>query len=252
MKKFSIITIFPESLESYVDASILGKAINKKLIRINLVNLRHFARDARKTVALRQVLRPRAQDRGAQGNREPRRTVDDSPYGGGPGMVLKVEPILRAVQYVKKGEKKDKSKSRVVLFGTRGRQFTQAVARRLAKYNHLIFIAGRYEGVDERIADYVADEEISIGNFILSGGELPALVCLDAIIRHIPGVLGKEESLEEIKGSYPVYTRPPVFRIPSKRGKKIRLASVPKELLSGNHKKVLEWRKKYGKVEYPL
>lgn len=224
MKKFSIITIFPEALNSYLDASILGRAVKKKFVRINLINPRRFARDKHKT-------------------------VDDSPYGGGPGMVLKVEPIWRAVQYAKKGERKGKAKSRVVLFGTRGKQFTQAVARRLAKYNHLIFIAGRYEGVDERIADYVADEEISIGDFILSGGELPALVCLEVIIRHIPGVLGKEESLEEIKGSYPVYTRPPVFRIPSKSGKKIRLASVPEELLSGNHNKILEWRKKHGKVD---
>lgn len=223
MKKFSIITIFPESFDSYISASILGKAVKKKLIRVNLVNPRRFARDKHKM-------------------------VDNSPYGGGPGMVLKIEPIWRAIQYAKRNVSGKEKKTRVVLFSTRGKQFTQTVARRFAKYDHLIFIAGRYEGVDERVADYVADEEISIGDFILSGGELPALVCLEAIIRHIPGVLGKGESLEEIKGSYPVYTRPPVFPMRSKTGKSIRAARVPKELISGDHKKIADWRIKHCDV----
>jgi tRNA (guanine37-N1)-methyltransferase len=112
------------------------------------------------------------------------------------------------------------------------------MARRLAKYDHLIMIAGRYEGVDERVAQHIADEEISIGDYILSGGELPAMVLTEAVSRHIPGVLGKQESLEEIKGSYPVYTRPEVFT--TKEGKNLK---VPTVLLSGDHKKIDAWRK---------
>lgn len=220
-------------MDSYINASILGRAIKKKLIRINLINQRRFVHDRHKT-------------------------VDDSPYGGGPGMVLKIEPIVEAAASVLNPKSKTlnpgqtrtlkskKNKTRIILFSVRGKKFDRRMASRLSKYNHLIFICGRYEGVDERVAKYIADEEISIGDFVLSGGELPALVCLDAIVRHVPGVLGKEESLEEIKGSYPVYTRPPVFPIGLKSEKKIRLARVPKELMSGDHKKIADWRIKHS------
>jgi len=208
--KFTILTIFPDALTSYINTSILKRAQEKKVIKINTVDIRAFAKDKHKT-------------------------TDDSPYGGGPGMVMKIEPIYKAVKKLTRSTKK---KTRVILFSTRGKKLDQKMARRLAKYDHLIMIAGRYEGVDERVAQHIADEEISIGDYILSGGELPAMVLTEAVSRHIPGVLGKQESLEEIKGSYPVYTRPEVFT--TKEGKNLK---VPTVLLSGDHKKIDAWRK---------
>lgn len=162
------------------------------------------------------------------------RRVDDKPFGGGPGMVLMVEPIERALKKVL-GQKK--AKSRVILTSARGKTFDQADARRLAKYDHLVFVCGRYEGVDERVAEHLVDEECSIGPYVLTGGELPALVMTDAIARHIPGVLGTGESLEETHGSFPQYTRP----------EKYKKWKVPPVLLSGDHKKIAEWRKEKGR-----
>ena len=153
-------------------------------------------------------------------------------------MVMKVEPIYKAIKSIKPKSKKN----RIILFSTRGKKFTEKEAKRLAKYNQLILICGRYEGVDERVAKKIADEEISVGDFILSGGELPAMLVTEAISRFVPGVLGKEESLESIKGSYPVYTRPEIFS-PDKKTK----WRTPKVLLSGDHKKINEWRKKFDK-----
>lgn len=219
MKKFDVISIFPEVIDVYANTSIFKRAQKKKLLRVRSINLRDFALDKHKT-------------------------VDDIPYGGGPGMVMKPDVIYRAVQYAKKGDK-DKKKTRTILFSTRGKVFSQKEAKRLLKYDHLIFISGRYEGVDERVAEHVADEEISVGDFVLSGGELPALTVIDAVSRHIPGVLGREESLEEKKGSYPVYTRPREFEM-QKNGKKKKLA-VPKELLGGNHAEIERWRREKGK-----
>lgn len=213
--RFDIITIFPKIFNSYFGESILKRAWEKKIIKINVHNLRDYSEDKHKK-------------------------VDDRPYGGGPGMVLKIEPIARAIGSILKlkvKSRKLKVKSRIILFSTRGNKFDNKVAKRLAKYDQLILICGRYEGVDERVAKYIADEEISIGDFVLTGGELPAMVLVDAVSRHIPGVLGKTESLEEIKGSYPVYTRPEVF-FPDKKKKWI----VPKVLMSGDHKKIEEWR----------
>jgi tRNA (guanine37-N1)-methyltransferase len=218
MLTFHILTLFPEAIKPYLDASLLGKAQKKKLIKVNLVNFRKFAAGKHKS-------------------------VDDKAYGGGPGMVLKVEPIYKAVNKLK--TQNSKLKTRVILFSTRGKLFNQELARRLSRYDHLILICGRYEGVDERVAKYVADEEISLGNFVLSGGELPALTVVEAVARHVKGVLGKEESLEEKKGSYPVYTRPPIFS--PKKGESWRVPSV---LLSGNHKKIKEWRDKLGRKEF--
>ncbi len=215
MKTFHIISLFPESVESYINASIIGRAREKKLIKINQVALRQFGLGKHKV-------------------------TDEPPYGGGPGMVLKVEPIYKAVKKVL--AKIKKGKTRTILFSTRGKIFTNTDAKRLAKYDNIIFICGRYEGVDERVADHIADEEISIGDFVLSGGELPALVVLDAVSRQIPGVLGKNESLEEIKGSYPVYTKPAEFLIQEK-GKKKKSWKVPEVLQSGNHKLIDEWRR---------
>ncbi|MAF79511.1 tRNA (guanosine(37)-N1)-methyltransferase TrmD [bacterium] len=216
---FSIISIFPEACSSYLETSILGKAAKKKLIKIKTIDPRKFAKDKHKT-------------------------VDDTPYGGGPGMVMKIEPIYKAVQAAKSKVKSKKLKVRTILFSTRGKTFTSKEAVRLAKYDNLILISGRYEGVDERVAKHIADEEISIGDYILSGGELPAMILIEAVSRHIKGVLGKEESLEENKGSYPVYTRPEVFKLKAK-SYKLKAIRVPKVLLSGNHKKIEEWRKKH-------
>lgn len=212
MIRFDVITIFPNMFGSYFNESILKRAQEKKLIKIKTHNLRDFTTDKHKI-------------------------VDDSPYGGGPGMVLKVEPIYKAVQKFKKSPKlttvKRGERTRVILFSTRGKLFDQKTAQRLAKYDQLILICGRYEGVDERVAKYIADEEISVGNFVLSGGELPAMMVVDAVSRFVPGVLGKRESLETIKGSYPVYTRPEIFN----------KWQVPKILLSGDHQKIDKWRK---------
>lgn len=210
--KFTVLTIFPHILDSYVHESILGRAQTKKIIEVRAVDLRDFTKERHKK-------------------------VDDRPYGGGAGMVLQAEPIARAVEALKKKAKK--KKVRVVLFSTRGKKLDQKTAKRLSKYDELVLICGRYEGVDERVATHIADEEISVGDYILSGGELPALVTIDTVARQIKGVLGKQESLEEVQGSYPVYTRPAVVKIGKKK------IPVPKVLLSGNHKEITEWRKKH-------
>ena len=210
--RFDIITIFPKIFDSYLKESLIAKAQKNKIIDIKIWNLRDFCKDKRKT-------------------------VDDKPFGGGPGMVLKVEPIYQAVNFIK--NKNKNKKKRVVLFSPRGKELNLKVLKRLLKYEELILICGRYEGVDERVSKYVADEEISIGNYILSGGELPALVLIEALSRLIPGFLGKYESLEYSRGSWPAYTRPAVFS-PKKNIK----WKVPNVLLSGDHKKIEEWRKK--------
>ncbi len=213
---FSIITIFPKIFDSYISESLFKRAIEKGILKINIVNLRVFTKDKH-------------------------RKVDDSPFGGGPGMVLKPEPIISAVNSILKV--RPKLKKRVVLFSTRGKVFNSNIAKRLSRYDELIFICGRYEGVDERIAKYVVDEEISVGDFVLSGGELPALTVMEAVSRFKHGFLGKFESLEEIKGSYPVYTRPALITM--KNGKKKVLAKVPKVLLQGNHKNIDIWRSNF-------
>lgn len=220
-----ILSIFPNTFSCYFDESILKRAQKKKLLHIKVHDLRRWSTDAH-------------------------RTVDDRPYGGGPGMVMKVEPFYRAVAALKRKAKSEKSKTsvRVILTSAKGKQFTQADARRLAKYKNIIILCGRYEGVDERVAKHLANEELSIGPYVLTGGELPAMVVVDAIARHIPGVLGRAESLEEKRHApssslgYPQYTRPEVFS--SKKGAAWR---VPKILLSGDHKKIQEWRSKQAK-----
>lgn len=219
--QFDIITIFPHIFDSYFKESIIARATKKKLIRLKIWDLRDFASDKRKT-------------------------IDDKPYGGGLGMVMRVEPIYKAV---KKAKKKNK-KSRVILLTPRGKKFTQKVAYNFSKYDQLIFICGRYEGVDERVAKHIATDLISIGDYVLMGGEVASLVIIEAVSRLIPGVLGKEKLLKERipypKRSYieyPYYTRPAVFE--PKKGIKWK---VPKVLLSGDHKKIEEWRKKHAKI----
>jgi tRNA (guanine37-N1)-methyltransferase len=230
---FDIITIFPEIFDSYLKVSIIKRAQQKKLIKINVHNLRKWTKNRHQT-------------------------VDDRPYGGGLGMVLKIEPIYRAVQSLKSKIRNPKSetnskfkilKSKTILFTPRGKKFNQKMAYQLSKLDQLILICGRYEGVDERVAKYIADMELSIGEYDLMGGELPAMVVIEAVSRLIPGVLGKPELLKERitkeKGfiEYPQYTRPEVFE--PKPGIKWK---VPKVLISGHHQKIAEWRRKHRKV----
>ncbi len=208
LKRFDLITLFPEACMPYAEASILGRAEKNKLIKITAHQLRDFSKARHQK-------------------------VDDSPYGGGPGMVMQVEPFDRAIKKIKKGKK-----ARVILTSASGKRFTQADAKRLAKYNQLIFLCGRYEGVDARVEEHLVDEALSIGDYVLTGGELPALVMIDAVARMIPGVLGKEASLEQESHTeegvleYPQYTKPEIYK------KWI----VPPVLLSGDHGKIAKWR----------
>ncbi len=219
MLKFDIITIFPEIFDSYLKESFIKKAQVKGLIKINIHNLRKWTKDKHKT-------------------------VDDRPFGGGLGMVLKVEPIYKAVKDIKK-----KKKAKVILFTPRGKKFNQQIAYKFSKLDQIIMICGRYEGIDERVAKHVADVELSIGDYDLMGGELPAMVAMETVARLIPKVLGKPQLLKERitkeKGfiEYPQYTRPEVFS--PKKGVKWK---APKVLLSGDHKKIAQWRKKQAKI----
>ena len=224
MIQFDIITIFPEIFDSYLKESFIKKAQEKGKILIRIHNLRDYTCDKHKT-------------------------VDDRPFGGGLGMVLKVESIYKAVEEIKRTKRLSNKKRKIILFTPRGRQFHQKIAYQLSKLNQIIMICGRYEGVDERVAKYIANMELSIGPYDLMGGELPAMVVIETVSRLIPGVLGKPQLLKERitkeKGfiEYPQYTRPEVFR--PKKGKRWK---VPIVLLSGNHKKIEEWRKKHRKV----
>ncbi|MBI3671530.1 tRNA (guanosine(37)-N1)-methyltransferase TrmD [Candidatus Azambacteria bacterium] len=213
MKIFDVITIFPKAF-SYLGESIMWRAQDKGFAKINVHNLRDYSKDKR-------------------------RRVDGTTYGGGAGMVMQVDPIQNAVKTIKSKDKR----TRVILLSAKGKIFNQKKAKSLLRYDQLIFICGRYEGVDERVAKYIADEEISIGEYVLTGGELPAMIIIDSIARLIPGVI-KEESLKEESFSkegfleYSQYTKPEVVEID---GKKRR---VPKVLLSGNHQRIKEWRNK--------
>ena len=230
---FDIITIFPEIFDSYLKESIIKRALKKSLIKINIHNLRDWTKD-------------------------PHKTVDDRPYGGGIGMVMKVGPIFKAVTALKKSKER-RLKSKVILFTPRGKKFNQKMAYQFSKLDQLIFICGRYEGIDERVAKYITNEQISIGDYVLMGGELPAMAVIETVARLIPGVLGKpallEERISKEKGfvEYPQYTRPEIFEPRLRqdfggRAKKRTKWSVPKVLLSGEHKKITEWRKKHSKI----
>ncbi len=214
--RFDILTIFPKIFDSYLNESILKRARERKIITVVSHDLRDFTTNKHNK-------------------------VDDTPYGGGAGMVLQIQPIYHGVEFVKSKIKSQKSKIRTILFSTRGKKLDAKTAKRLSKYDELILICGRYEGVDERVAKYIADEEISIGEYVLNGGELAAMVLMETVSRFIPGFLGKHESLEEIKGSYPVYTRPERFSPDPKKNKKW---VVPKTLLSGNHAAIEKWRRR--------
>ncbi len=218
--RFDILTIFPPMFAGYLGESILKRAQEKKLLDIRVHDLRDWAEGKH-------------------------RKVDDKPYGGGPGMVMQVGPFYRALHALKVAEMRrgGGTKTRVVLLSAKGKRFTHREAVRLSKYERIVLLCGRYEGVDERVAARLADEEISIGDYVLTGGELPALVVVDAVARHLPGVLGKEESLaaeshtEEGVTEYPQYTRPESFS-----PKKGIAWKVPGVLLSGDHRKIAAWR----------
>jgi tRNA (guanine37-N1)-methyltransferase len=231
--RFDIITIFPKAF-SYLEESIIRRAVNAGVIEIHLHDLRSFAKDKHKK-------------------------VDDRPYGGGPGMVMKVEPIWLAVSSILKKTARHKNwKRRIILLSAKGGTFSQKKAVQLSKFDHIIFICGHYEGVDERVADHIADEEISIGNYVLTGGELPAMVILDAVARNIKGTIKKESLLNESFGNgkdtkleHPQYTRPEVFSpvIKGKKaGKSAKKWSVPAVLLSGNTAKIEDWKKIHRKT----
>ncbi|AZR72350.1 tRNA (guanosine(37)-N1)-methyltransferase TrmD [Anoxybacter fermentans] len=211
MVTFHILSIFPEMFVGVFQESILKRAQEKGLIKINLVNIRNYATDKH-------------------------RTTDDYPYGGGPGMIMKVEPIFRAFYDI---TAKAKTKPHRIFMSPQGKTFNQKKAIELAEKKEIIILCGRYEGIDERIREELIDEEISIGDYVLTGGELPAMVVVDAVSRMIPGVLGDESSKEDDSFycgllGYPQYTRPREFQ-----GKK-----VPDVLLTGNHALIERWRRK--------
>ena len=214
MLKIDIITIFPGMFENITEFGIIKEAFKKNICRLNIYNLRDFT--------------PYKQAK-----------VDDRPYGGGPGMVLMPEPIDKAISFIKRrSQVKNKEKQKVVLLSPAGERLSQNKFKYMSGLENIIVICGRYEGVDERVIESMVDFEISIGDYVLSGGEIPAMVLIDGIIRLLPGVVGKAESLrsesfEKNLLDYPQYTRPPVFK---------RMA-VPEILLSGNHKDIEKWRK---------
>ncbi len=207
MLKFDVVTIFPDMFSAVIDESIVKRAQEKKKVAIKVHDLRKFTHDKH-------------------------RKVDDRPFGGGPGMVMTPQPIFDAVKKIR-----GRRKAKILLMCASGKPFSQKIAKQLAKEKNLILICGHYEGVDERVRKHLVDESISIGDYVLTGGELPAMVLIDGVTRLIPGVLGKEESLhdESFENNlleYPQFTRPADFR-----GWKI-----PQVLLSGNHKEIEKWR----------
>ncbi len=245
--QFDIVTVFPQFFEGPFGFGVLGRAIDEGRVRVSIHNLRNFTTDRHKT-------------------------VDDRPFGGGEGMVLKPEPMFRAVESlgITAKDARDTTRERVVLLSAQGKPFTQAIARELAQVERIVFLCGRYEGVDERVNDLLADTELSIGDYVISGGELAAAVIVDAVSRLLPGVLGNEDSARyesfaaessapvrvsttpegETPGDrsppprstcdsgglldYPHYTRPPEFRG----------AEVPAVLSSGNHEDIRRWRRR--------
>lgn len=205
--KIDILTLFPEFFSSLINWSIIGRAYEENKVAINSINIRDFSQNKHKK-------------------------VDDYPFGGGSGMVMKPEPIFDAINSVKN------ENSRIIYLSPQGRKFNQGLANELSKEKHLVLLCGHYEGIDNRIIDHYVDEEISIGDFVLTGGEIPAMIIIDAVVRLLPGVLRSDESFIEESHyngllEYPQYTRPREFNG----------YSVPDILLSGNHQKIEAWRK---------
>lgn len=214
---FHIISLFPDSFSSYLNESIISRALKDKKIKVEFYNLRDYSDDKWKR-------------------------VDQKPYSGGPGMVIQALPVVKAIEkaLTKSKVKSRKSKIKIIWFSPGGKQFTTTYAKNVAKkYTDIIFVCGRYEGVDARVKKIFKMEDISVGDFVLTGGELPAMIVLDCVSRQIEGVLGNFSSLEESRvSSHDVYTRPEVFEY---KGKKYK---VPKVLLSGDHKKIEDWKMK--------
>lgn len=208
-----ILTLFPEMFPAVLHSSIVGRALDKQLLTVNVVNFREFSEDKH-------------------------RTVDDSPYGGGGGMVLKPQPIFSAVEHLLGRRNTPQGNPRIIMMSPQGNTFTQKKAVELAQARHLIFLCGHYEGFDERIRRYLVTEELSIGDYVLTGGELPAMVVIDSVTRLLPGVLGNEMSAQADSFSnglleHPHYTRPASFRG----------WQVPEVLQSGNHAHIEKWRR---------
>lgn len=212
--RFDILTLFPEMFQGPLSSGLFQRAVSRGLVTVNLYNIRDYTHDRH-------------------------HTVDDYPYGGGAGMVLKPEPIFEAMDSLRSGMSPEQAATLpVILLTPQGRLFSQQVAGELSRYTHLALICGRYEGVDERVREHLVTDEISIGDYVLGGGELAAMVIVDAVVRLLPGVLGSEESaLDESHATglleYPQYTRPPVYRD----------WPVPEVLLSGNHAQIAGWRR---------
>lgn len=206
---FHIITLFPEAFSSYFGSSIIKRAIDDKKIKVSFYNPRDYVKSKSKS-------------------------VDSKPYGGGPGMVINADPVLKTIEKAK-GKKK---KVKIIHLSPGGKEFNTEYAQKLeSKYNHIIIICGRYEGIDARVKRIFKGDEISIGEYVLTGGELPAMVILDTVSRFVPGVLGTKESNEEFRTSnHDAYTRPEVLKYKGKNYK------VPKVLLGGNHKLIDDWR----------
>jgi tRNA (guanine37-N1)-methyltransferase len=224
--KFQIITIFPNLFDSFLNESLIKKSIDKRLIKFCVHDLRKWS-----------------------GNKHNR--IDDTPYGGGAGMIMRAEPIIKAIKNINKqkdlslkSEVNKKSKRKVILLSPDGKQWNQNLAKKYSKLDELIFVCGRYQGVDARVEKFI-DEKISIGPYVMSGGEIPAMTIIESVARLIPGYLGNDESLQDETFSdknlknktCKQYTRPEILEV---NNKKFR---VPKILLSGNHKKIEEWKK---------
>jgi len=210
--KIDVLTLFPAMFAGPLDESIVRRAREAKLLELKIHNLRDWTHDRHKT-------------------------VDDKPFGGGPGMLLKVEPLFEAVESLQR------EKTKVILLSPSGRKFDQSIARELAQQEDIILVCGSYEGFDERVRKALADDELSIGDYVLTNGALPAMVVIDAVARLLPGVLGDDESSHDESFShglleYPQYTRPAEFR-----GMK-----VPEVLLSGNHAEIGKWRREQAKL----
>jgi len=211
--QIDILTLFPSLFDSVFSQSIIKKAVDKKIVKIKITNIRDFSEGRHKT-------------------------VDDKPYGGGAGMIMMTPPIVKAIEFVRSPKRLRRVKSqKIILLSPQGKVFNQKKAKELSKYKHLIFICGHYGGVDERVLKFI-DEEISIGDFVLTGGEVPAVAVVDAVVRLLPHVVAKSDSVENDSHwagclASSVYTRPYNFRN----------LKVPEVLLSGNHQKIKKWRK---------
>ncbi len=210
---YHVITLFPKAFDSYLNESIISRAIEDKKIKVNFYNPRDYSDDKWKR-------------------------VDQKPYSGGPGMVIQALPVIKAIEKaVQKIKKNKKTKIKIVFLSPGGKQFQTQVAKKFSKFTDIVIVSGRYEGIDARVKKIFKMEEVSVGPYVLTGGELPAMILIDSISRQIPGVLGNFGSLEETRiSAHDVYTRPEVFEY---KGKKYR---VPKVLLSGHHKKIDAWK----------